>query len=45
MIGAFLGGLFLGAILGVLIMCILIGAKKSKSGGGYFLSDDDLGEG
>ncbi len=39
MIGAFLGGLFLGAILGVLTMAIIVGAKKSR--GNYFLPDDD----
>lgn len=36
---AFIIGLFLGGIFGVLIMCILIGARKS--GGGCFLPEDD----
>lgn len=40
---AFIIGLLLGAIIGVLIMALLIGAKKSKSGEGYFIymPDDD----
>lgn len=36
---AFIAGMILGGILGVLLMCILIGAKKT--GGGQYLPDDD----
>ena len=38
---AFVFGIFVGVVLGVIIMAVLIGSKKSKSGGGYFLPDDD----
>ena len=36
---AFIIGLFLGGIFGVLIMAMLIGAKKSR--GNYYMPEDD----
>ena len=36
---AFLLGLFLGGILGVILMAVLIGAKKTR--GGCYLPEDD----
>lgn len=40
---AFCIGFILGGIFGVIIMAVVVGAKKSR--GNYFLPDDDLGEG
>ena len=36
---AFLCGLFLGAFLGVILMAVVIGAKKTR--GGCYLPEDD----